>query len=337
MSLPRFPFPTPLTCEGPPDYCKETRFGVCRAHVSNSAVGLPVWCLESFGRACAAAACFWIIAFGASRVLAFSEPAYYPSDPAGGGGGGRWFTGSPAEGYGCSVCHTGSPTQQQYPLYVEGLPAAGYVPGATYDVRLTWPEFASNAAALRQAMLAPSMGVVAELLAEQGTASGTIDIDRKNAVPGEICELPAGMLAMDLYSVKPGPAPGSTQATMPPSVTHCDANHLGFRCLLTVRSCGARELDFRWTAPAQWQGPIWFSAGFVATDQLSGTPENDSVREVKLPLMPATSGAALYESKLQGGCSAGTTPGVPAHRTLPPVAAILLWLVLMRRRAGVSR
>jgi hypothetical protein len=42
-------------------------------------------------------------------VHAFSDPARfgkYPEEEGGlGGGGGRFFTGSPADGYGCSVCH----------------------------------------------------------------------------------------------------------------------------------------------------------------------------------------------------------------------------------------
>jgi uncharacterized protein (TIGR03382 family) len=103
---------------------------------------------------------------------------------------------------------------------------------------------------------------------------------------------------------------------------------------LTVRSCGAQELDFRWTAPAKWQGPVWFSAGFVTTDMISGTPDNDSVREVSVPLLPATSGAAHYQSQLYSGCSAA---GPRAGSALWPVGAIVAWLWLMRRRARVAR
>jgi uncharacterized protein (TIGR03382 family) len=292
-----------------------------------------VRCHQSFGPTLAAVACLWVVASATGRARAFSEPIYYSADSAGGGGGGRWFTGSPAEGYGCSVCHTGTPNVVSYPLYVEGLPDAGYVPGAVYDVKVSWPEFALHAQQLRTMMGTPSMGIVAELLAEKGTASGTIDVNPKKAPAGALCELPAGMPATDLFSVIPSPAAGP-DSVAPPKVTHCDANQLGTRCLLAVRSCGAQELDFRWTAPAKWQGPIWFSAGFVTTDMLSGTPEGDSVREVSIPLLPATSGAAHYQAQLYNGCSAA---GANAQGALWPVFAILAWLWLMRRRARVLR
>lgn len=293
---------------------------------------------RSFTRASVAAVCLCAAALACGKAHAFSEPLYYSSDPAGGGSGGRWFTGSPAEGYGCTVCHTGNagqPAPTVYPLHVEGLPPAGYVPGAVYDLRLSWPEFALRAQALRQAMGSPSMGVVAELVAENGTASGSIDVDPANATPGELCELPAGMPGMDLYSV-PSPGTSHMAMTVARKVTHCDANQLEARCLLAVRSCGAQEVRLRWTAPPQWEGPIWFSAGFVATDQLSGTPDGDSVHEVALPLMPASSGSAQYESLLHGGCST-VAVGASSSEIALPLAALLVWLGLMRRRDRGSR
>ena len=252
-------------------------------------------------------------------AAAFSEPRSYFDDSANGGGGGRWFTGSPAEGYGCSVCHGGYAGQ---PLYVEGLPAGGYVPAQTYDVRLSWPEYAALAHAIRQTPGAepPSMGVVAELVAESGQGSGTIEIAApRNAQPGELCEVPAGAAASQLYGVKPG------RPTVE-GLARCEANALEQRCLLAVLACGASELRFRWTAPAQWQGPIWFSAGFVATNRISGGPEADAVTEVTHVLRPAAPATKSYETELGGGCRVGD------HRAarVPWLAlGALLWL---RRR-----
>jgi hypothetical protein len=271
------------------------------------------------------------------RARAFSEPLTYFDDPANGGGGGRWFTGSPAEGYGCSVCHTGAPGQPTYPFYVEGLPANGYVAGTAYDIRLAWPEFGAHAHDLRAVMGTPAVSVVAEFVAENGTASGTLDIDPKHPTADEVCELAAGVPGMKLYSVRPAVslAEGTSE------VTHCDANKLGTRCLLAVRSCGVREVRARWTAPPTWQGPIWFAAGFVATDQISGNPEGDSVNEVVRPLMPATSGAARYEALLHNGCSV-TDLTVPTTTTAWPAALSLgfAWLVrhrVRRRREALAR
>jgi hypothetical protein len=294
-------------------------------------VGHKVVLRGLFWQAWAAASILGLVVGDCSVARAFSEPLSYFDDAVNGGGGGRWFTGSPAEGYGCSVCHTGLPTQPTWAFLVEGLPAAGYVPGAVYDLRLSWPDFAARARQLRGLMGTPSMGVVAELASETGTASGSLDIDAQNPSAAEQCQLPPGMPGMDLYSVKPAlsPAEGTSK------VAHCDANKIGTRCLVTVRACGAEEVRMRWTAPAEYQGPIWFSAGFVATEQLSGTPDGDSVNEVTRPLLPATSGSARYDAQLHGGCSVARF--APHARTTWPAALALGWIWLSLRRARRTR
>jgi hypothetical protein len=243
----------------------------------------------------------WAGSAGSNVAHAFSEPRSYFDSADNGGGGGRWFTGSPAEGYDCSVCHEGQPPQ---PLYVSGLPDKGYVAGASYDVRLAWPEFAQLAHGLRQMPgVEPSMGVVAEFVAENGKASGTVEIATDTALPTEQCELPPGAQAAHLYSVKP--AKDAEEAT------RCSSEALGQRCLITVLGCGAAELHVRWTPPREWQGPIWFTAGFVATNQISGSPQGDAVSEFTRVMMPATSGSARYVSRLDGQCSvSGGTPAL---------------------------
>jgi MYXO-CTERM domain-containing protein len=272
------------------------------------------------------AASFLGVAFCGSPVAhAFSEPRSYFDDPAKGGGGGRWFTGSPAEGYGCSVCHTGFGPE---PLYVDGLPTTGYLPGTTYDIRLAWPEFAKLATDVQNAAnpQTPSMGLVAELVAENGVASGSIEIDKKTTVVAEQCEVPAGQPAAQLYSVHPAKPTAETSS--------CEANGLGQRCLVAVLGCGAQQLHFRWTAPPQWQGPIWFAAGFVATAQISGNPQGDAVNEMTRVLMPATSGNKIYETQLHGGCSVASTPR--STKSAAPLALGVLGLVLLalQRRKG---
>jgi hypothetical protein len=277
------------------------------------------------GWASLAAGAAWAAVAGGSVAHAFSEPRSYFDDAKVGGGGGRWFSGSPAEGYDCSVCHSGQPAQ---PLHVDGLPNNGYVAGGSYDVHLSWPEFAQLAHGLRQMPgVEPSMGIVAEFVSEDGKASGTVEIATDSALPSEQCEVPMGVRAAHLYTVRP--------AKKTAEATSCSADSLGQRCMITVLGCGAAELHVHWTPPQEWQGPIWFTAGFVATNQLSGNPQNDAVNEYTRVMMPATSGSARYVSRLDGQCSIGTgrTAALPASVT----ASCALALIARARRRRPAR
>jgi len=259
---------------------------------------------------------------------AFTEPRTYFGDPREGGGGGRWFTGSPAEGHGCSVCHTGPAPET---VVLEGLPEDGYVPGEQYDVRIAWPAFAARADALRaDGEGPPGMGLVAELVAETGYGTGAIEIaSAEQAEDDELCVLPEGATAALLFGVRPG------EPTVEEG-THCIADGLGQRCLATVLSCGARELRFRWTAPDEAQGAIWLSAGFVATEHAEGTAENDAVTELSVVLRPADARDTPYETELHQAC--GVAGGVGERRAGQPIAwwlfgALGLWAVRRRRSA----
>jgi hypothetical protein len=260
---------------------------------------------------------------------AFTEPRSYADDPANGGGGGRWFTGSPAEGHACSVCHSGPPSET---LKVEGLPEDGYVPGAVYDLRLSWEDFADRADALREAGEGPpSTGLVAELVAESGQGAGILELSpAPDAEPGELCQIPEGVQAAQLFRVRPG-EPTREEALS------CEAEGLGQRCLVAVLSCGARELRVRWTAPEGWQGPIWFAAGFVATEEVSGDPYEDAVTEIAQPLLPAASNRSRYEQELEGGCGVVRGGGVASAAGLPILPLALLWWRRARRRSGGAR
>lgn len=258
-----------------------------------------------------------------ASAAAFSEPKSYLDDAAKGGGGGRWFTGSPAEGYGCSVCHTAAPGQAQYPLHAEGFPSAGYIPGQSYDIRLSWPEFAARDQQVRSVMNAEptSMGLIAEFVAESGIGSGMVELLRKGM--GEPCVFPPNSASSLIYQVAPG-----AKAL---EVSRCEANSLGERCVITVGACGSQELTIHWTAPPQPQDSVWFAAGFVATDRISRNPESDSVTEIAGPMRPIGSGSTQYESALNGGCSVG--PRAPSLRFPGWLAALaILALVRLRRR-----
>ncbi len=71
-------------------------------------------------------------------ALGYGSPALYGADPAhDGGGGGRIFTGSPADGWSCDVCHR-SENATQVSLKLVGGPTRGYTPGETYAFTLNW-------------------------------------------------------------------------------------------------------------------------------------------------------------------------------------------------------
>jgi MYXO-CTERM domain-containing protein len=69
------------------------------------------------------------------RAQAYSERDKYERTVGLGGGGGRYFTGSPVDGYACSVCHQGAPEPK---VSVIGLPEDGYEPGRLYEIEIAW-------------------------------------------------------------------------------------------------------------------------------------------------------------------------------------------------------
>ena len=261
-----------------------------------------------------------------ASVSAFSEPKNYGEDPAKGGGGGRWFTGSPADGYGCSACHSGPGS---VPVEVKGLPSDGYVQGTTYTVKLSWASVATYLRSLEARGLRPSTSVVAEFVAEDGTNSGEVFLEPEVALPPELCQPITNppQLAATIFSTPPN-------ASTPSEVVKCSTNQTNQRCVVAVRSCGSSELRMRWTAPAQWRGPIWFSAGFVTTENATGIPnDNDFVTELVVPMNAAVDGP-VYETTLGGGCSVVQAVGASGRTRLwQALGLFALALLGMRSRA----
>jgi len=293
-----------------------------------------LWWLAALGVA--------VVAVDATPARAYSSPDAYADRPSAGGGGGRWFTGSPAEGHGCSVCHEGDDAPRHYPLYVSGLPLEGYDLGTIQEVVLSWPEFEQRWREIRPDPTIPSVpeatpavGLVAEFVAESGKGAGTIEIDSANAGPREQCEITRPnlkpRLGVKLYQVRAGLEP----VLIKPDSTgmmRCEARQLGQRCIVALTSCGAHEVRIRWTTPGTWQGPIWFSAGFVATGALTGSFDRDSVDEISVPLLQRDSDQSKYERVLRSGCALPHTPGAPRPRTAWPFAVACAWWWLDRRR-----
>lgn len=261
---------------------------------------------------------------------AFTDPLHFAKPAKDGGGEGRWFTGSPADGHSCNVCHTGGVAET---LIVQGLPPKGYVPNEEYEIRIAWPQTAARTNPLFDTAAEkdlPRAQLVAEFIAESAGESGTISVTEKeyllqNLSDAELCRnrpnvKPRRLFGRELYRQpfgKPAEAADLCQAT---NLT---------RCLMVAKGCGASELRFKWTAPSSHQGTIWFSAGFVATDKASLWPEDDPASEITIPIAAARNGS--YVSSLEQACSVSRV-GTNAPLGLQLAACVIASLALVLRR-----
>jgi hypothetical protein len=192
--------------------------------------------------------------FGASsRAFAFSDLFRFNDPAAVGGGGGRWFTGSPADGFGCDVCHTGARSEQ---IVVEGLPRS-YVPGVSYEIYIRWPDTAAHVTAL------------VELTDELGHGAGVVTVADSALLPAESCVPVENGVPAALVFV--GPELGL-------------AND---RQLVGMQDCGGSALHWRWTAPAIDVGTVLFAGGLVEPDQMKNA-EGDRVAKFLRPIGSAS-------------------------------------------------
>jgi hypothetical protein len=226
-----------------------------------------------------------------SVVHAFTDPLYFGKPALQGGGGGRWFSGAPSEGYDCTVCHTGGRGEE---LVVDGLPKFGYQPDTTYEIRIAWPVTAARHSPLYDqpppAKL-PATALVAELVSETANDSGSITQQTLRLLTAE--EKCHGEERFG-YVVFGQPHNRPVE-----QVNTCNTGNLT-RCLVVVRPCGSKEVRIHWTAPKAAQGAIWLSASMVSTDVGSATPEGDLVSTVTVGIPPA--GTAV-ETQLGQSCS----------------------------------
>jgi MYXO-CTERM domain-containing protein len=243
------------------------------------------------------------IAFGLALLCAaqpggahaYSDPTLY-AEPVGiGGGGGRWFTGSSADGYACDVCHTGGSGTD---LTISGLPLDGFVPGGRYEVAIGWP---ANA----------QLALVAEFTDEQRQGAGTIDLPRPETTkPFERCSMEEG------------------GGGLPTMLFDAEAS----RRLFTVLDCGAQSTRFRWTAPAAASGTLWFNLGFVASNE-DAKPSGDGVTLVRRALRAA--GAADPRIIAQGCGTTGSAGSRAAATSWMLAVVGVGWLLRVRRSREV--
>jgi hypothetical protein len=196
----------------------------------------------------------------ASPAAAFGDPASFAAAVTDGGGGGKFFTGSRAEGYTCRVCHSaGTPPS----LALSGLPVDGYVPGATYRIGIDWPDDL------------PSVGLNAE----------ATDFD---AVPfGQLMAAdPMQLTPADLCSGTTAPSSGQTLV---------DA--LGRRVLL-VAACGQAQTTLTWQAPNTPERGLL--SGSIVVSNRDASVGGDTVFDFSFPLSAQSDALPLVNRYLGG-------------------------------------
>src|SRR5438552_1986371 len=77
------------------------------------------------------------LAAAPSGAFAYPTAQRFTFPAAGGGGGGRHFTGSPGDSYTCTACHAGGLAPV---IDLRGVPSAGYVPTAKYEIIVDWSD-----------------------------------------------------------------------------------------------------------------------------------------------------------------------------------------------------
>jgi hypothetical protein len=178
-------------------------------------------------------------------VLGYSSPSSYaqPVLPDGGGGG-RWFTGSPADGFDCSVCHAGGPALE---LEITGLPVEGWTPGERYELWIGWADPAAH------------VSLLAELARASGGGIGQVELAAADSLmPDERC------------------AGGPRAAKLHP----LDQD----RTIASLADCGASLLRMTWTAPAQADEDAWlFLAGVHADASEDPTGDGVMIERIRLP------------------------------------------------------
>ncbi|MCG5055981.1 MAG: hypothetical protein KA712_23750 [Myxococcales bacterium] len=185
-----------------------------------------------------------------SSAQAFSDPGRFALPALEGGGGGRQFTGAPGDGFGCGVCHEGGPEPVVAIAWrnltndapVESALPRTFIPGATYNLTLSWP---------------PDRGSHAlqmELMDDLGRSPPVTLPPAAEANPASRCD-------------EVGSAPPAFYA-----------HDLGFRRVVGVLDCGASEVSLSFTAPPTKS--LTFALGVVLSNS-AGDSQGDGVLEVR--------------------------------------------------------
>jgi hypothetical protein len=219
----------------------------------------------------------WLAPSGARAYSSFAD---YVRPIEEGGGGGKLFTGTPADGYTCDVCHRGAVGSS---LQVMGLPEAGYVPGQTYQLSFQWDN------TLRVALMA-------ELTDRHGAPAGVSALAPYSTwTDAEKCAQD-GFPAADLC--RAGQTGVEAACCRDIDATKDACSFPGERSVLWMVECGAHAARLTWTAPVQG-GDVWFSASML-TSNAGNDAEGDGVTLVRRRLHPV--GATDVRAGATGSC-----------------------------------
>jgi hypothetical protein len=258
----------------------------------------------------------WLLTGVPSSVHAYSSFGDYARAIEEGGGGGKFFTGTPADGYTCDVCHSGGAAA---PLDVTGLPPAGYVPGQTYQIAFQWPAAALAAAA----DAAPHVALMVELTDTNGVSAGTSSLlPYAQWTDAEKCAQDA-FPAADLC--RGGEQPGCCRDL---DATRDACSFPGERSMFWMLECGARAARFNWTAPAEALD-VWFSATML-TSNAGNDAAGDGVTLVRRRIYPASGSTARVGAV--GSCQLQAGERARPSALLWFVLAGTAWRIRVRRR-----
>jgi hypothetical protein len=201
-----------------------------------------------------------------AAARAYRDPATFSAPVLEGGAAGRAFSGAPADGYTCNVCHRGGHAPR---VTVSGVPDAGWEPGITYDLTVSFPEGART------------VGAALEFSGPDGRAAGALELPAEG-------DLEAADRCRD-----------GTVATVRESGRG--------RSVVRTRGCGARQVRVRWTAPDVASPGVRLFVAAVAADD-SGTPDGDGASALALPLAQRGAPPVEGPTVTQRGCTAAAAP-----------------------------
>ena len=261
----------------------------------------------------AAALCAAWLCTTPQPVRAYSSFADYMRPIEEGGGGGLLFTGTPADAYGCDVCHRGG---QVAKLEVLGLPADGYVPGQSYAITFQWPA-------------TTHVALMAEFTDTAGLPAGTTALaPYATWEEGELCE--NGFPAADVC--RPDATTSGCCRDVAPDRDAC--SFPGERSVFWVLDCRSKFARLTWTAPPAGAGDVWFSSDMVNSD-LKNDALGDAATLVRRRLRP--SGAPQAVTSAVGGCQAAAGARTRSPWAASGCFALLVALLRLRGRPQQPR
>jgi hypothetical protein len=161
------------------------------------------------------------------HARAYSDVGRFGEPSGAGGGGGRQFTGSPVDGYGCNVCHQGGVEPK---VQVLGLPE-GYTPGRLYEIEVIWNPDPAVPHALQL-----------EFVGRDGLAAGKVLLlDKSQLDAAQFCDRKTDQPVADYE------------------------NSVGGRKILGVQNCGASHMRFRFGPPDT--PDVSFALSLVSSDK----------------------------------------------------------------------